>query len=284
MRQEKKYYIGREGKSETWGDYFSLRKAGMGRSRRNYTLGAAYTVEMIKKRLAAYQKPLRNFTMENEEIFLLYSIPFVKRERVAAYNEYQLHFYREMLKYGTRSRSQPVDHKLIRNSLKEIKLLQEEMRLIERHHIQNKGDILSVLSGIQDDFRELEEQRQQVKKEWTVYQPVVKQWTVLQRLMPDTKEYKDVLHGLEKYPYSLDEIAQYYQSYKSKLAGLRKKKRELQGRQAAWKRILVRLENGIPADAEKRCMETYDKLYSMYGAPNKIKKVKKEESVKWNRK
>ena len=59
--QEQGYEI-RYGESEKYGTYMKLRNVGMKRFRRTYTLGADYTVDMIKRRIEAYHEPLGNTT------------------------------------------------------------------------------------------------------------------------------------------------------------------------------------------------------------------------------
>lgn len=175
--QEKGYQL-KQGTSEKYGPYLAVWTKGMKIFRRTHTLGADYTVSMIKSRIAAFHKPLPDMPLDPQMQFLTGRRRFRCRIHYQSQNLYLRKQYARLYRLGVIPKQQSrLPYKERRDYLKKLRRVEYELQIIDNNHLQSLDDVEILLRSQEELVTELQKELKEfriMKKPYDKMQSVYK--------------------------------------------------------------------------------------------------------------
>lgn len=224
--QEQGYEI-RYGESEKYGTYMKLRNVGMKRFRRTYTLGADYTVDMIKRRIEAYHEPLEKNAVEQEFAYLFVRRIYHVRIRHKTDNVYLRKQYARLYRLGIfpKHGKRPAYWE-IKERIKNIHRLEYQIGMIMDHDYRTKEDLNMDIAAQEHRVAELKADLREQAKDRKPYENMIADYEKLAELegayllvqdgMPEFQKealtYERLKKKVAAFPFKKEELEKYLES------------------------------------------------------------------------
>ncbi|MBP3488819.1 MAG: relaxase/mobilization nuclease domain-containing protein [Roseburia sp.] len=273
------YEIG-YGKSEKYGTYMKLRTYGMKRFRRTHTLGADYTLDMIKRRINAYHKelpPREAQTGEQDTFYLLTGRFYHVRICYKTDNEYLRKQYARLYRLGILSghRKRPT-YRETRERIKSIRKLEYQISLLIEHDYRTKAGIEADMAELQKKVEGLKGELKEQAKDRKPYENMVADYEKLAELEgayllaqegktvfdEEAKAYERLKEKVSAFPYGKEELEIYLegctQKKRDSLRQLREEKKKLEALSELCEEYQKVMEEYAPAEeAELESLEQH---------------------------
>lgn len=263
------YEIG-YGKSEKYGTYMKLRTYGMKRFRRTHTLGADYTLDMIKRRIEAYHKELPPIEAQNrgQDTFYLLTGKFYRVHiRYKTDNVYLKKQYARLHRLGILPghRKRPT-YRETRERIKSIRKLEYQISLLMEHDNRTKEDLKADIVKQQKMVEELKAELKEQARDRKPYENMVADYERLEELegayllaeegisvfAEDAKVYKRLEKKVLAFPYGKEELETYLEGCAEKkrcsLRRLREEKKKLEALNELCEEYQKVMEEYAPAE------------------------------------
>lgn len=225
------------GNSEKYGEYFAVRGQGMPRFRRNYALGKDYVVDAIKRRIEAKMKPLPEYPEQKNTRYIIH---YTYWRRIKIQNPFIRKYYYRLYNTGIRYAYKHVNYYEVKDALKNIKKLNEQIDMIEKYNITDEKAAQSVIDSLQDEMEKINEKRKQFNYKKKPYQQLLKVYADMQKLETnyqmylqgdmtfedDYKKYLECKKVFDKYGFTKDELKKFKDDLKRESKDISKEKKE----------------------------------------------------------
>lgn len=235
----------RHGKSEKYGDYFSLKGRGMERARRNYALGKGYGLESIKKRIEIKNNPLPEYPVPVQPDMRQFIVRYVYWKKPRSNDNSILSkrvcilMYKKGLLDG--DHNQRPNYYEIKESIKKIREYERNIDLINEYHIGDAESADAALDKIAEKVSELDNDRKDVYVKRKPYMDLLNTYNELKKVemgfyayengIEEYKEqhdkYIELKETLDKYGFRENDIEKYQEEIKAELKSISSEKRQL---------------------------------------------------------
>ena len=259
------YTIG-YGDSQRYGTYMKLKTKEMKRFRRTYALGADYTVEMIKFRIAAYHKPLegKGFFPPDGDNYIIGKRIYHGRICYGTSNTYLRKQYARMYRLGILPRhAARLDYRERMRRIKEIRNLEFQLDMIAENDYCKFEDLDCGIENLEKAVDGLKEEKRRLNQEKKPYEDMLRLYEHMEELEGgwilfqegdrtfegQAKEFEKTVKEAEKIPHTRQELEQCLNEYVQKEHALkrelwkeRKKLKNLQELRAQYHQIMREYE------------------------------------------
>lgn len=220
------------------GNTLAVLPVGYPKYRRTYSLGEEYTVDMIKKRIQAYNKPLPVFSDSSIPIRLAVPYAFLRSNnhglRKTSYNNALKMYYARLYRLGVKPRFSQSNYFDCKQRLSEIRSYQQKIYIVSSNNAFNPESTEKALNERNSQVKALDEMLKGAYEERKPYKQMIADYNKLRKLekmsalsAEQMLQRDDLGRKLKKYPFSMEEIERFIANSYKKIRGLRKQKREL---------------------------------------------------------
>lgn len=218
------------------GDTLAVLPVGYPKYRRTYSLGKEYTVDMIKKRIQAYNKPLPVFSDSSIRLAVPYA--FLRSNnhglRKTSYNNALKMYYARLYRLGVKPRFSQSNYFDCKQRLSEIRSYQQKIYIVGSNNAFSPESTEKALNEHDSRIKQLDEMLKEAYEERMPYKQMIvdyNKWRKLIKISAPSAEQMllrdDLERKLRKYPFSMEEIGRFIANNNKKIRGLKKQKREL---------------------------------------------------------
>ncbi len=277
------------GKSEIYGEYMGVKTREMKRFRRTQTLGADYTLAMIKSRIAAYHNPLPSREQEGE-MLLFPRLRFRCRIYCRTDNSYLRKQYARLYRLGIiMPHEKRLSYRETRERLKKLRQVEFQINMIAEKGYQSEKDIDPDIWALEGKINELKSQLRGLRMESKPYRDMTAVYQEIENLQGDFLLWQEgderFREGAEKYeklkdqaslfPHSKEALAEYLEQHDRKVRDKRKELWEEKKRYGTLKLLKEEyrdvMETYTPLDENR--MELMER--NEYGADSDLRGKKK---------
>lgn len=202
------------------GKHFAVLGPGMRRYRRTYQLGADYSEEAIRRRIAIHDKPLPDYEIP-EEKDNMYSNIYRRKIKLT---EQSRHHYAAQYKAGLLKPGQNRSYYVIKQSLRNLSKMEEEQKILRLNKVT---DILTAGDAIKtydEKIKQVDQRKKEFFFERKPYMHLIEKYRQYLKDVSKEEELVEILnlHGLTK-----EDFADYYENMMEKMKQLNKEKRQI---------------------------------------------------------
>lgn len=252
------------GSSEKYGEYMALRNDEMKRFKRTQTLGAGYTLEMLKSRIAAYHNPLPEDPQEQEKMICIVGAVCHCRIRYGTDNIYLRKQYARMYRLGMiAGYGKHVSYKETAKRVKQLRRLEYQLGLLAERDYRKPEDIDMDIAACEEELKSLEMEYRQRRMEEKPYIEMLAVYKNMEELegafllwkegdvsfQTEAEQYVRLREQAQAFPYTKDELEHDIRSHAQKkreagrdLSGARQKQRALKELKAEYAQVMKTYE------------------------------------------
>lgn len=236
-------YAVKYGNSEKYGEYMAVRTNGMKKFRRTQTLGADYTLSMIKSRIAAYHNSLSEGESKSEgkEYFLFQEMSFHCKIYYRTDNLYLRKQYARLYRLGVIvSYEKRLPYWEIKKRLKELRQVEFQLNMIAEKNYQSDSDMEPDIKISENRINDLKSELRGLRIEGKPYKDMLAIYHEMEMLEGDFLLYQEgnmrFREGAEKFeklkkqaelfPHSQEDLTEYLDKHDRKVEDKKKELRE----------------------------------------------------------
>ena len=192
----------RQGHSQNYGDYFSIKGKGMSRARRNYKLGLDYSITSIIKRINMKNQPLPEY--EAPEDFRKYIVNYEYWHKPDYSNLTSMQRAYNYMIYNTGiDKGKKYNYHDIKKHLQNIKKLDQELDIINEYKISDETSAKNTLVNFNQSLVNSENKIKEFFKQKRIYNDLLNTY----------KQKKNIESQFYMYKNGKSEYKQYYEEY-----------------------------------------------------------------------
>lgn len=277
------YHI-RRGTSEKYGEYFAIKGKGMAKARRNYKLGKDYSIEAIAARIEMKKRPLPEYYIED---FRAYIVNYVywRKPNYASLSPTQ-RAYNYMIYHTGIDKNKRKNYYELKQHLKEIEELSDELDIINKYSISNIDDAKKVLAEFEQEQSDNKLKISVFYQDKAPYKDLVKTYDRKKALEQEFymykngnseyeesyKEYLQLDDRLKNYGFTDEDIEKYKENIEDKYKDLKSEKKQINKKIKLVNQLIDRINN---EDFINLSLEEYNSI-----AEPKVKYYEPSEEVK----
>lgn len=266
-------YAVRYGNSEKYGEYMAVRTAGMKRFRRTQTLGADYTLSMIKSRIAAYHSALPEESREEAgPVFLFHTMRF--RCRICYYtdNTYLRKQYARLYRLGVITpKENRLSYREKLERLKKLRRVEYQLDMIAEKDYRSDRDMDSDIRELEERVKALKAELRQMKIEMKPYKNMAAVYQRMEdkegdfllyeegdlRFQKGAQEYETLKNQVALFPHTKEDLEEYLKKQNEKMQEKKKALQEERKKCEALKELKKEYQDVMKeyAPAEEETME-----------------------------
>lgn len=155
------------GKSEKYGEYMAVKNAEMKNFRKTYILGADYTLDMIKRRIAAYHEPLPGYEEPGgENMFLISGRIYRCRIYYRTDNPFLRREYARLYRLGiVQTGMRRPSYQETRARIRELRRIEYQISMIAEQGYQSDKDLDEAISNQKQRVTDLKKELSELRRE-----------------------------------------------------------------------------------------------------------------------
>lgn len=266
------------GTSERYGEYMALRNPEMKKFRRIHTLGAEYTMEMIKSRIAAYHEPLPDGQMNRKEPYLMIRCIYHCRICYGTDNAYLRKQYARMYRLGILPKQgKRLSYKETLQRLEELHRLEYQINLIAERDYKSAEDLDADIEVSGNEIENLKQEARKVRTEKRPFVHMLSDYEKLEALEgadllwqegeeifgEEAGQYAELAEKVKHFPHSKEDLEAYLKQQeirerqtKGKLRETEKRLRNLMELKTEYEQVIKEYEpagDKLLEEMEEQC-------------------------------
>lgn len=229
------------GMSQKYGEYMAVKNCEMGKFRRTHKLGSDYTIDAIKKRIAACHSSIPDVMPEEEEQYLLTGRFYRCRISFRTDNAYLRKQYARMFRLGVivKGEKRP-SYRETAKRLKQLRRLEYQIEMIEKHDYKTPADMEPEIKKTESEINSLKEKLKEERRSKKPYQKMLADFQKLEELegafllyqegeqtfKEEADRYARLQEQIKKMPHTREELEAYLTARQEREEGLKRKLRE----------------------------------------------------------
>lgn len=245
---KRKGYQIKYGTSKKYGEYMAVKNGEMRNFRRTHTLGPDYTIDAIKKRIAACHSAIPDVMPEEEERYLLTGRFYRCRITFRTDNAYLRKQYARMFRLGVivKGEKRP-SYRETAKRLKELRRLEYQIEMIDNHDYKTAADMNQDIEEAETKINLLKAELKEEKQSGKPYRRMLADFGRLDELegafllyqegnqsfKEEADQYIKLQEQIKKIPHTREELEAYLTARQEREESLKRKLREEKERLSA---------------------------------------------------